>query len=104
MPGPHPQSLEQQLEKAKKRIVINEKGCFVYLGAISKGYGILRYRRQKQFLIHRLVACEKYGLPYEHPHDVHHKCTITTCINPDHLVFMDHAAHQSLERKLQTLR
>lgn len=62
----------------------NQKNCWVWNGCKDKkGYGALKIR-SKNYQLHRIVFEVKFGekIGIE---TIHHKCSNTSCINPDHL-------------------
>ena len=71
-----------------KRIVIDDKGCWLYQGYLKQNTSGLKYGwvsfRNKSMNAHRASWIIHYG---EIPKDlfVCHKCDVPNCINPEHL-------------------
>lgn len=89
-----PMKREQQnrvalLERLLPRIQIQESGCWIWTGAKSHGYGVLRIRR-KNILVHRLMW--ELGNDRKIPGDLepHHKCETSDCVRPSHLAIITH--------------
>lgn len=59
-------------------------GCWVWLGALSKGYGIVQ-RGGKRHYAHR-YAYERAVGPIPEGLELHHVCENPRCVRPDHLV------------------
>ena len=64
-------------------------GCWVWQKATtSRGYGVLRWRGQ-QWRAHRFAF--HYLVDYLHKADpVHHRCSNSSCVRPDHLQRTSH--------------
>lgn len=71
-------------EKHKKRIRVDENGCWTWLGAKSfNGYGNVRIDK-KQYRAHRVSYEDKNGaIPKDKVID--HVCLNKSCVNPNHL-------------------
>ena len=79
------------------RSVRDERGCLVWTGAATQGYGYVRVRR-RLWRVHRFV--------YEHllaaippGHDIDHACGNRRCIEPAHLRALPMAAHRRLHAR-----
>jgi hypothetical protein len=62
---------------------VNEKGCWIWSGTTSNGYGRL-YVGPKTEFAHRW-SHENFIGPIPPGYQVDHKCRETLCVNPDHL-------------------
>lgn len=73
--------------------------CVLWQGATSaQGYGVRSVRTARGWqtkLVHRLAYAAAYG-PIPHRHDIHHRCGVRRCHNPEHLEALPHAAHARL--------
>lgn len=89
------------VERAISRLVTDlSTGCWLWTGSTnSTGYGQIEDRSdpslRKGYVVHRLMWEALRG-PIPEGYDLHHRCHVRVCANPDHLVPMDHVAH-SLE-------
>lgn len=74
------------VERARKRIVIDENGCHVFTGARDKGYGVIGLGRRGEgtIQVHRLMYAHAYG-PISDGLHVDHLCRNRACCNPEHL-------------------
>lgn len=72
------------INRLLRRRKINGNGCWLWMGAISHGYGNISITK-KTHRVSRLA----YGVFYniEVPRDMHvcHRCNIPSCFNPSHL-------------------
>ncbi len=66
-------------------------GCWIWLGATSKGYPCIRRRPSPTIRVHRLVLAEKLGRPIRSGFHALHICDVTLCINPAHLYEGSHS-------------
>jgi hypothetical protein len=77
---------------------IDDKGCWIWLGSITCwGYGnrgVPGARRTEG--AHRFYYRQAFG---EIPagHDVHHRCGVPACVNPEHLVALSRRDHMREE-------
>lgn len=60
-----------------------ETECWIWTGSVSAKYGEFKVNK-KRYKSHRFAYEIKNG-PIPNKMTVHHKCYITTCVNPDHL-------------------
>ena len=64
-------------------------GCWFWTGAFEvKGYGV--FKRKKA---HRFAYYLRYGRLPLPPLELHHRCEIKCCVNPDHLVPVTRREH-----------
>ncbi len=73
---------EDIMVRIKKKIIINEKGCWIWQGKKTKGYGVIMYRGV-MWSTHRLTFKLKYG--HKPINDGAHICRNTACCNPEHI-------------------
>ncbi|MFA6100374.1 MAG: HNH endonuclease signature motif containing protein [Patescibacteria group bacterium] len=77
-------------ERIKSKILINQKGCWLYQGKLTiKGYAHVRSSEGKMRFAHRITYEQKYG-PVEFGKELDHKCRNRHCCNPDHLEEVTH--------------
>jgi hypothetical protein len=73
-------------DRLKQQVTVNEAGCWVWQGSTARGYGQVDAwvdgSRIKS--AHRLSYVLANG-EIEEGMQVHHKCAIRLCVNPDHL-------------------
>lgn len=72
------------LEKILERCAINQKGCYIWQGAVNTdGYARIGVKGNCNVKVHRLVM----ELTGRNPDGkvVRHKCDTPLCLNPDHL-------------------
>lgn len=77
------------MKSYKTPFIIDEKGCWVWQGYKSRGYGFL-ILLGKTVMAHRFMY-EKFKGPIPEGKELHHKCHVRNCVNPDHLEPIDHA-------------
>jgi hypothetical protein len=74
--------------------------CWEWKGYKNEnGYGMFRIRRNhlsKHIRAHRIMF---YLRNANLPEDVHHECENTACVNPNHLVALDHAPHVGMHHR-----
>jgi hypothetical protein len=75
--------------------------CWLWIGAMSGGYGAFRVFGQNQVQAHR-VAYELLVGSIPEGHHVHHICENRRCCNPAHLKVMEAAAHHALHNPPRT--
>jgi hypothetical protein len=75
---------EELKRKLLSRIVIQDDGCWAWMGArITSGYGQICFNG-RQLLTHR-VSYEVHKGPITNGMVIRHSCDIPWCVNPDHL-------------------
>ena len=71
----------------EKVIPIPFSGCWLWLAATDpKGYGFFWFKGKKRWA-HRLTKRFR--------RTAHHKCYVTSCVNPDHLIDVSRAKNSS---------
>lgn len=85
------------------RVKSEERGytspCLIWQGVLDEyGYGLVQVDGRKR-LAHR-VNYELSGKTIPEGFDLHHKCEVRECVNPEHLQPLDKAAHQHLRSRL----
>jgi hypothetical protein len=68
-----------------------ETGCLLWQKCLWNGYGSDRQGKPA----HRTAWIERYG-PIPEGMDLHHKCGVRHCVNPDHLELLSHGEHSRL--------
>lgn len=69
-------------------VVESESGCWLWQkGTNAFGYGICSSGLAHRVLYEMRVGAVPSG------HDLHHRCEVRSCVNPDHVVPWEHAAH-----------
>lgn len=63
-------------------------GCWLWLGAVRKGYGTIRGEDSSERGAHR-VAYELFNGPITEGQEVCHRCDTPLCVNPSHLFLGD---------------
>lgn len=77
-------SQESLLERVKKRIEIDEDGCWIWQNRLIKGYGYFTYRG-KRMLTHRGTFEAFYQTTLSSKDVLDHLCMKKSCCNPEHL-------------------
>lgn len=82
------------LTHLKERTVQDNNGCWIWQGRFEKGYAGIdnRYRGKRYKYAHRLAFVLHNDMSVEGM-DVHHKCAVSACINPGHLMAVTAAAN-----------
>lgn len=81
---------QKTLKLFLQKIHLADSGCWLWTGATSAGYGVVKVRAIAQHFLpaHRFAYELAYG-PVDKSLDVHHKvedgCTGKLCVNPAHL-------------------
>ena len=77
--------------RGKQAVVVDENGCWIWQGCkTSKGYG---HRRGQ--LVHRAMF-ELHHRKLRKGEQVHHRCEVKLCVNPEHLEAHRHLKHERL--------
>lgn len=103
--GPLP-SIEEMWADVRARLVPNENGCWIWPGAVQRGYGAVR-RRGTVFRTHRIAYEATHGpipgdLCVDHMcHNPHtcpggQTCPHRRCNNPDHLRLLTREENSAL--------
>jgi hypothetical protein len=96
-------SVETIPERFRRRILVDPNGCWLWQGCRGRdGYGKLRFSG-KCLLSHRFVFELLVG-PVPIGFELHHKCEVRHCCNPDHLSILGHAEHRYLQRRTHCFR
>ena len=83
-----------------KRLVVDSSGCHIWQLSKIKGYGRLRVK-EGWVLAHRYYYKESYG-SIPDGMDLHHKCGVRACVNPEHLKPMPRGCHGNHDRRRRT--
>lgn len=71
------------LESVMKKFVNKTDTCWLWTGALNKGYGVTSYL-DKDLPAHRFIYQRMVGeIPKDYELD--HLCKVTNCVNPEHL-------------------
>jgi hypothetical protein len=71
----------------KVAIPADESGCWVWCGATTNGYGVIRRGRRGRGLIRAHVfAYTHFVGPVPPGLELRHRCHVRHCVNPDHLI------------------
>ena len=69
---------------------------WIWLGRIDRyGYPIIFYEKETR-LVHRLIYEEEKKVKLSRTKDLHHRCEIRLCINPEHMLYLTRAAHNKI--------
>lgn len=86
------------LERIFSRIKKIPNGCWIWTGAKTEGYGVIRIggRNGKNELVHRIM----FGLgPWKRGGpEPHHKCETPACVRPSHLKMVTHRENLMLSK------
>jgi Spy/CpxP family protein refolding chaperone len=96
-------NLEQIPERYRKRISVDSNGCWIWTGAKHRrGYGMVNICRKvmtvHSFLFELLVGPVPDGM------QLHHKCEVPQCCNPDHLQIVNALDHRRAHWRTHCLR
>lgn len=86
--GPKPRPLVERI--MAKVEMVTESGCWVYMAALSSGYGTpviaqgSRTLKPRRAIAHRVIY-EHHRGPIPVGMQLDHKCRVRCCVNPDHL-------------------
>lgn len=91
-------------QRLLERVDIQDNGCWIFTGQkASTGYGLLyvgydasRRKRLKRYAHRVSYELFKGQIPAEPRHEIHHKCRVLACVNPDHLECLTRAEHARL--------
>ena len=80
-----------------------ESGCWLWVSAISRGYGAIYWERKSR-IAHRVVYA--IARPDEDIDglDLHHRCGVRECVNPDHIQPMPHKQNLEADGIIERLR
>lgn len=102
-------SQESLLERVKKRVKVDDSGCWIWQNRLVKGYGYFTYRG-KRMLTHRGTFEAFYQTTLSAKDVLDHLCMKKSCCNPEHLQRVTHRenskrsqAFYSLEEKYNRL-
>jgi len=80
-------------EKHPIGYMVQESGCWDWVGARAHGYGVMWDSDQARLRrAHRLLY-EKRHSPIPSGYECHHKCENKACVNPDHLEIITRKEH-----------
>jgi hypothetical protein len=85
--------LEQVPPRYRTRLKVDDNGCWLWTGAKSQGYGYVAIFR-KATRVHRLLF-ELFVGPVPEGFQLHHKCEVRACCNPDHLAVLNQLDHSA---------
>lgn len=78
------------------KFTVNDNGCWLWLGSrIWHGYARICVGKGKYKAVHRIFYEKKFG-PIDNSIELHHKCKVRHCINPDHLEAVSPTEHDIL--------
>lgn len=81
-------------ERIRSRIAVQDDGCWIWTGGrVSKGYGSV-YWQGRVAVTHRVVYELLVG-DIPSGAQLHHRCEVKACVNPDHLEPLDPAEHSA---------
>jgi hypothetical protein len=70
--------------------------CWIWQMCSPDGYGRISYDKETM-PAHRYTYEQKYGKLPERT-QLHHRCRVTVCVNPDHLIPVAHAEHMTIHK------
>lgn len=92
-------TIQWLLERHKKKIHFSQTGCWIWTaGRNADNYGMVRYK-ENVYLTHRFFYSVFNKVPYGNLGNLHHKCNVTTCINPEHLEVVHPSMHRILHHR-----
>lgn len=63
-----------------------ETPCWIWQGALSKGYGLMKHPASNRTIsVHKYLFEKKYGRVVESSKVLDHLCNQKACVNPSHL-------------------
>jgi len=68
---------------------VDQKGCWVWLGAKTHGYGTIGVKRKTRYA--HIYFYEQSGGCLPDGYELDHLCRNTLCVNPDHMEAVTHA-------------
>lgn len=84
---------ERLPERIWRRLTVAPDGCWIWSGALVKGYGYVHFDGRHRY-VHRLLYHELVR-PVLDNEDVHHeRCRETRCANPAHMEPQDRREHR----------
>ncbi|GEE00195.1 hypothetical protein nbrc107696_06410 [Gordonia spumicola] len=72
------------MEIKKRTSEDEDRGCWVWVGRIKRGYAVMQIGDKKQVPVHRAMLEAKLGMPLGEQ-AAHHMCGNSLCVNPEHL-------------------
>lgn len=90
------------IERFYSKVTVMQSGCHWWAGATDKkGYGrfMLSWFPGKLINAH-VFAWEIYNKK-EATGEIHHKCGVIQCVNPEHLENLDRLSHHRLHAKIR---
>lgn len=74
---------------------VPESGCWIWTGALDKGYGAINWNGSRR-CAHR-VLYEILRGPIPNGYECHHLCGNRSCINPNHIELVTRSEHMQLD-------
>lgn len=75
--------------------VITETGCWIWMSRVEHGYGLYNLGKKKPMLAHRFSYALHDG-ELLRGYELHHKCEVRCCVNPDHLEQITRKEHNRI--------
>lgn len=73
-------------------------GCWLWTGALDeRGYGWFGYGTGRMTRAH-IASYKNYRGAVPHGKELHHTCSMKSCINPDHLVALTRLEHKRVHK------
>lgn len=84
-----------------KRIEFDEdNGCWIWKDAIDNhGYGVFSIHR-KNIKAHKYIYEILLNIKIDKNKEVHHLCENKICVNPKHIIILDHKSHMRLHSEI----